>query len=166
MTQPTVILCDTREPWPLHPWRPGLEAAGCTIQRGAVETGDFIMEGHPEVAVERKTAEDFIACMTANRDRFERELRRAAACLDRFAIIIEASMAGCLAHRRGLHVNAFLGTLATWARRYRFPFLFAESEAMAASLAYRFLTGTIREAKRVLPTRTKPMLARTQEPMP
>jgi len=69
----TVIL-DTREPDP-HPWPPFWPDA--VVNRATLAVGDICLASNADVAVERKTPSDLLSCMTAGRERFERELRRA-----------------------------------------------------------------------------------------
>ena len=59
-----------------HPWAKCLPN-GWEIERGTLETGDVVLSALPEGAViERKTASDMASCIGANRERFERELKR------------------------------------------------------------------------------------------
>lgn len=143
---PTVIL-DTREPTP-HPWPRHWPADVVTV-RAALETGDLALAGQETGAViERKSPEDLISCMTTGRDRFERELRRAAGTLDRFAVIVEGTMADLEREARGLHPAAIVGTVAAWTRR-GWPIVFAGSERLAALFALRFLLGPVKEAEKL-----------------
>ena len=140
------LILDTREPDP-HPWPNHWE--GVTVVRGTLACGDVCLSGNADVAVERKTPEDLIGCLAGERERFERELRRATH-LHSFAVVVSGSLDDVLLRRRGLHVNAILGTLAAWSRRYRHPFIFAGNDALAAGFTLRFLTQPVREAKRLL----------------
>lgn len=146
---PLQIAIDSREPWP-HPWAPYWP--GVTVVRATLDTGDIALSANLDVAIERKTASDMVSCITSERDRFERELRRAACCCDSFAVVISASLEDLLSQRRGLHPNAALGTLAAWSRRYRHPLFFAGNDQLAAEFTLRFLTQPAREAKRLLTT--------------
>jgi len=137
------ILLDTREPDP-HPWPPFWPDA--TTERATLACGDVCLSGNADVAVERKTPEDLLSCMTASRDRFERELRRATH-LASFAVVVSGSLADLLQRRRGLAVASILGTLAAWQRRYRHPFVFAGNDGLAADFTWRFLVQPFREAK-------------------
>ena len=50
---------------------------GWELVREKLETGDFVLSALPEGAViERKTPSDMASCIGANRERFERELKR------------------------------------------------------------------------------------------
>ena len=58
----------------------------------ALPCGDYSIGGLENyVAVERKTLDDLIGCLTTDRDRFERKLHRGLA-LDYFALVVEASL--------------------------------------------------------------------------
>jgi ERCC4-type nuclease len=135
---PTVIAVDTREPDP-HPWTAYLPA-GLTVKRTTLETGDLAPLGWEDlVCVERKTCSDLLACIGRERERFERELRRARH-LGKFCIVVEASMADLLREARGIHGNAILGSLAAWTRRGA-PVVLAGTVQSAAAFAWRFMLG-------------------------
>ena len=149
------------DPWP-HPWANFLPA-GWEIERGSLETGDVALSALPEGAVtERKTPSDVASCIGANRERFERELKRGR-YVGRMIVVIEGTLADVCAASRISH-NAIVGTLAAWTLRYC-PFVFAGSQREAADFAFRFLAAQVRDAKRmanaislpgILPVREKP----------
>ncbi len=148
MTNPAsiVILCDTREPWP-HPWQRWLPP-NVQLEQTTLETGDFALAGLPDAAVvERKTVADLLACMTAGRDRFTRELARSRYA-GRFIVIVEGTLLDCIRDRGGLSEPSLLGTVAAWTRRYC-PIIFAGNPRHAALLAYRYLAGQLTEAYRL-----------------
>lgn len=135
------ILVDTREPLgvdgQLHPWAAFWES-NVRLVRQTLPTGDFCLAGNPTIAIERKTGGDLVKCLGAERDRFEAELDRAT-LLTAFAVVVSCSFENLLRERRGLHINAVVGTLAAWQRRYRIPFFFAGTNALAANFTLRFL---------------------------
>src|SRR5258707_1341051 len=106
------LLLDTREPDP-HPW-PAFWF-GVDVTRGTLACGDVCLACNADVCIERKTPEDLIACMTGERERFERELRRATH-LASFAVVVSGSLDDLLLRRRGLAVASILGSLAAWQR--------------------------------------------------
>ncbi len=63
------------------------------VERATLPTADYSLPGFEDrVGIERKELGDLISClMGANRDRFERELRRLSA-YDLKAVVVEASM--------------------------------------------------------------------------
>lgn len=141
-----ILLLDTREPDP-HPWVPYWPEV--TTERATLSCGDIALAGNVDVAIERKTPADLLGCMTAGRERFERELRRATH-LASFAVVVSDSFDGLLLRRRGLAVASIVGTLAAWQRRYRIPFIFAGNDQIAADFTWRFLTQPFREAQRLV----------------
>ena len=150
---PITLIVDTREPAP-HPWRRWLPAH-VTLDRATLDTGDFAVAGLPDAAVvERKTVSDFLGCLTANRERFERELARSRH-VGRFVVIVEGTLLDCILNRGGLSEASLLGTVAAWSRRFC-PILFAGTERHAAELAFRFLAGQITEGQRIVKTTNQP----------
>lgn len=140
----TPILIDTREPWP-HPWAKHLPEA-TFIQQG-LETGDIALAGNPSIVVERKTVSDFLGTITAGRDRFKNELKRARE-LQQFHIIVEGSMIDCAAERGGMTMASLIGTVAAISRR-NCPIHFACTERYAAQLAFAILTQPYNEANKL-----------------
>jgi DNA excision repair protein ERCC-4 len=138
------VLVDTREPWP-HPWEEFLPELW-TMQRGTLETGDIALAALAEgVVIERKTSQDLASCMTAGRDRFERELKRGR-YTGRFIVVVEGSFDD-LAFVSGMHINSVVGTLASWTVRYC-PFVFMGNRALAANFAFRSLGAQVRDIVR------------------
>jgi ERCC4-type nuclease len=140
------LTVDTREPWP-HPWRRWLPSH-VELERATLDTGDFALAGLPDNAVvERKTVSDFLAAMTSNRERFERELARSRH-VGRFVVIVEGTLADCIQARCDMTEASLLGTVAAWTRRYC-PIIFAGDERTAAELAWRYMAGQVSEARRI-----------------
>lgn len=136
---------DTREPWP-HPWD-SYKLEGWVLVRGALETGDFALAALPEgVVIERKTPGDLAACMTSNRERFERELKRGRYA-GRFVVVVEGNLIDVVQSTE-MHLNSIVGTLASWSTRYC-PFMFAGSVSCAADFSFRALATQVRDIMRV-----------------
>lgn len=149
---PIALLCDTREPDP-HPWARWLPSH-ILLERATLETGDFALAGLPDGAViERKTVGDFLSCLGGERVRFERELARSR-YLGAFAVVIEGDLGDVLQQCRGLHPSVVMGSVAAWSRRYC-PIVFAGGEHGAAGFAWRYLTGQLSEAERVVAKTSK-----------
>jgi DNA excision repair protein ERCC-4 len=130
--QPTIII-DTREQLPYD------FAAEST--RAALKTGDYSLAGMESlVAVERKSLNDFVSCITTERGRFERELCRADH-LDRFWIVIESSLTRIEQglYRSKVNPESVLGTLAAWSNRHKVSFVFADNRQSAAKMTERLL---------------------------
>jgi ERCC4-type nuclease len=140
-----IVLCDTREQKP-HPWS-ALLPEGWGFERATLESGDFALASHPHGAViERKTAADMASCVGVNRERFERELKRARYC-GRFTVVIEGSLSDVAVAARRVHHNAVLGTIAAWTLRYC-PFVFAGSQRLAADFSWRLLAAQLSQTER------------------
>ena len=79
-----VVVVDNREqlPWNLSPLR---------MVAGTLQSGDYGLHAAPDLAaIERKSLDDLLGCITSGRDRFSRELERLRAFPTR-AVIVEAT---------------------------------------------------------------------------
>ncbi|KAF1079319.1 MAG: hypothetical protein GQF41_4323 [Candidatus Rifleibacterium amylolyticum] len=105
------------------------------------KTGNYSLAGlESVVSIERKSLDDFVGCITAGRDRFEKELSRADS-LERFWVVIEANLT---AIEKGLYRSrakpeSVLGTLAAWSNRYKVCFMFADNRKSGQKLTERLL---------------------------
>ena len=121
---------------------------GWEVERGRLETGDIALTALPEGAViERKTASDMASCIGANRERFDRELKRGR-YVGKLIVVVEATLADVCSASRGVSHNAIVGTLAAWTLRYC-PFVSAGSVEAAAGFAFRLLAAQVRDAERM-----------------
>ena len=124
--------------------------AGTTVESGALDTGDYSLAGLADkVAVERKSLPDLAACLSRERERFERELQRAAA-LDVFAVVIEASwhdLAGGQ-YRSQLNPHSACQSVLAFTARYRVPFLFAGTRSGAEYACWGFLRQYLESARK------------------
>lgn len=76
-------IIDTREQTPL-------DLSPLRVEVGTLATGDYSIKGLEHViAIERKSAEDMLACIGRERERFDREIQRLLAYPVR-AIVVEA----------------------------------------------------------------------------
>lgn len=142
------IIVDSREQAPF-PFR-GARYEGVSVEVGTLGTGDYSLAGLTDkVAVERKELADLVACLGRERERFERELQRAAA-LDAFAVVVEASWAELASgqYRSRLNPHAACQSVLAFAGRYRVPFLFAGSRAAAEYMTWGFLRQYLEGARR------------------
>jgi hypothetical protein len=98
-----IVLCDSREP-ANHPWAQYVPP-GWSLERTALETGDFCLGTHPHGAlVERKTPRDMAGCIGAGRERFDRELR-ISSYAGRFEVLVEGSLSDVALARHGIHTQ-------------------------------------------------------------
>lgn len=115
------ILIDTREQ---SPYRFETES-----ETAALPTGDYSLKGGEHlIAIERKTLDDLIGCLTTGRDRFERELYRGRA-LDYFALVIEASLSDLSdgRYRSKMKPKTAVQSLLAFSARYALPIFFVEN---------------------------------------
>lgn len=147
---PTTVLRDTREQ---RPWT--FETLPVETRDVTLSTGDYTAPKYcthdpeldtyrPHFAVERKSGHDFLTAITWERDRFERELQRAAEWSQPLPVIVESSWQtllgnrGCMA-RRDIHPAQVVGTVTSWARHYNVAFHFVETRRRATLCAFLLL---------------------------
>ncbi len=125
------ILIDTREQVPL-------ESPDFATQRATLAAGDYscVCDGvdlRTVVSIERKSLGDLLACVSNQRDRFERELARLAQVRFR-ALVIEASMASVAAGTcySQLTPRQVLGSVLAWTWKHSVPPIFASDRQFAA----------------------------------
>ena len=131
-----VVIVDTREqePYVFDPER-------VTIVRRKLVAGDYSLEGHETaIAAERKTLDDYVACVVTERDRFARELRILSE-YDVACVVVEASLEDVLAHRyrSGAHPNAVLGATLSIIVDKNVPVFFCGDR----QIARRFVEGLL-----------------------
>lgn len=130
---PLQIVTDTREqrPFPFHKYP-------AQVERGTLKTGDYSLAGlEQHCAIERKSLDDLIGCLSVGRDRFERELERGAA-LECFAVAIEASLEDVARHRYTSRMapHAALQSILAFQVRYGCPFVWAGSREGAEYVTF------------------------------
>lgn len=136
------IIVDTREQAPY-----GFERFPVEVIRAGLPTGDYSLPEHEaRAAIERKSLDDLIGCLTVGRARFERELARARA-LACFAVVIEASMEDVARHRytSRMEPHAALQSILAFQVRYGVPFVWAGSRSGGEYVTYWMLQKFQRE---------------------
>jgi DNA excision repair protein ERCC-4 len=130
--QLTAII-DSREqlPWDLSPMR---------TKTGALETGDYSIDGlEHQLAIERKSLPDLLACCGRDRDRFARVVRRLVGLPHRL-LVVECSwvtiQSGSWQSR--IDVDAVVNSLLSWSAT-GLPFVLADNRKHAEDIARRFL---------------------------
>ena len=129
----------------------------CTVEAATMETGDYSAVGFlDKIAVERKSLDDLLGCLTSGRARFERELARARA-LDRFCVIVEASFEDLAKglYRSEMKPHAACQSVIAWQIRYGTPFIFAGSRKAAEYYCYSFLQKYVHEIEQRMKLLTK-----------
>jgi len=151
------VLVDSREqhPFPFAKYE-------AEVERAALPTADYSLPGFEDrVGIERKELGDLVGClMGANRERFERELRRLSA-YDMKAVVVEASMRDVAdgLYRSEMRPHAVLQSVLTFQVRYSVPFLFCGDRAGAEYTCFWLLAKYMREIEMRFKTATKAQAA-------
>ena len=128
------------------------------VERAALPTADYSLPGFEDrVGIERKELGDLVGClMGANRERFERELRRLSTC-ELKAVVIEASMRDVAdgAYRSEMRPHAVLQSVLAFQVRYGVPFLFCGDRASAEYTTFWLLAKYAREIEERMKMMTK-----------
>lgn len=144
------IVCDTREPWPDHPW---LAHMPLRVVRGGLATGDFTVQGlADQIAIERKTEGDLLACIGTERERFQRELDRMLAFPTR-AVIAETTWEQLEAGEWRSRITSAqaIGSVLSWTAQ-GIPIVLAGTPERAAKCAARIMFIAARKRWRELRT--------------
>jgi ERCC4-type nuclease len=143
-----IILVDTREQAPFL-FR-GRHYDHVETMPAALPTGDYSLPGFEDrIAVERKSLDDLIGClMNDNRDRFERELFRAAP-YELFTVVVEASVEDVRLGRftSKMKPHSVFQSLAAFQVRYRVPFMFCGSRTGAEYWTYSLFDKYLKDIK-------------------
>ena len=146
------IVIDTREQTPLD-----FGPYGCEVVRGGLATGDYGIAGIESLAaVERKSEDDLLGCLTRERDRFERELARARG-MEMFAVVAETTWERLARgqYRSQMRPHACLQSILAFQVRYGVPFILVGSHEAAAYCVHHLLARFVAEQE----TRLKAVLA-------
>jgi len=139
------IIRDSREQLPFR-----FEKYECDVVTETITTGDYSLSGLTDrVAVERKSLDDLLGCLTGDgRERFERELARARG-LDAFCVVVEASFQDMAEgrYRSRMKPHAALQSVLAFQVRHGCPFIWAGTRAGAEYAAFHFLRHYLREAQ-------------------
>jgi ERCC4-type nuclease len=133
LPQQVLVTVDNREqlPWDLAPLR--------TVA-GTLQSGDYGLAAAPDVAaIERKSLEDLLGCITTGRDRFERELERLRGFPTQ-AVIVEASWDDLERGnwRSQVKPQSVVSSVLRWISDGT-PFILAGNRTRAQSLAAKML---------------------------
>jgi DNA excision repair protein ERCC-4 len=134
-----IVVIDTRERLPYQFALP--------TRKGTLLVGDYSVVGlEDEVAIERKSADDLLHCLSRDRCRFEEELRRSQR-LRYFALVIEGTLRDLVSGRywsRMTPKNAVQSLLGL-SVRYRLPIWFCENRDYAQKVTQNLLVQYARE---------------------
>jgi DNA excision repair protein ERCC-4 len=109
---------------------------------GTLDTGDYSLSGFTDrIALERKSLDDLIGCLSQGRQRFEKELSRARN-FELFAVVLETSLSNLTNgyYRSGMKSQAVIQSIAAFSVRYRVPFLFCGNRAGGELMVYSLLS--------------------------
>jgi len=129
----------------------------CTMEATTLNVGDYSITGFTDkIAVERKSLDDLLGCLTSGRERFEKELARARS-LDRFCVIVEASFEDLAKglYRSQMKPHSACQSIIAWQIRYGTPFVFAGSRKAAEYYCFSFLQKYVREIEERMKALTK-----------
>ena len=147
MTTHLRIVVDSREQAPFT-----FSGYPVEVSVGGLEAGDYSVHGFERrVAAERKTLQDLVGCLGADRERFQRELARLRG-YDAATVVIEAPV---LDLRQGRYLGR-LDAVAAWqsvlafSMRYRMPFIFCADRQDAEAVTFDYLRHYATDRRREL----------------
>jgi ERCC4-type nuclease len=118
-----------------------------------LHVGDYsIQHLEDNIAIERKTLDDLIACLTRDRERFKQCLQRGKG-LNYFAVVVEASLSDIVNgyYRSQAHPKSMLQSLMAFTTRYKVPIFFAETrefgQLITESLLEKYARGLRKRAR-------------------
>jgi ERCC4-type nuclease len=151
---PEAIIVDTREQQPYTfagikaDVKDGSGILTIATVRRTLQTGDYAIDGHEgEIAVERKSFNDFYSTLASGRDRFEAELKRLAV-MPFGAIIVEAEWSEILqGHPRTLlSPKSVHRSVIAWQQRYpSIHWWFLAERRLAEITTFRIFERFLRE---------------------
>lgn len=125
---------------------------GVKVSVKGLEIGDYSIAGAENlVAVERKSLPDLLMCLGTDRDRFERELRRARS-LESFCVVVEGDWYK-IEHKRytsRMTPESAMQTILAFSCRYRCQFLFVGNSISGEYATFHFLRHYLRGKARYL----------------
>jgi DNA excision repair protein ERCC-4 len=136
MAEKVIVVVDTREQeeYSFSPRR-------FVTERRALPAGDYSLAGlERDIAVERKTAEDFVSTVIRDRDRFRKELLKLAE-YDRACVVVEAGLDDILAgaYRSGAHPASVVGAALSIIIDYGVPVFFCSDRQCARRFVEEYL---------------------------
>lgn len=146
------IIVDTREQTPFL-----FAAYPVEVQRAALEAGDYSLAGFERrIAIERKSLDDLLGCMTHDRERFERELTRLRG-YDVAMVVVEDPLIAMREHRYRSRMDpaAAEQSWKSMMQRHMVPFHFAAGRDDAEGFVYDMLRHYARDRWKELATLTR-----------
>lgn len=141
------IVIDSREQCPFT-----FAGFGCDVVAGSLSTGDYsLLNLEHQIAIERKSLDDLLGCLTSGRDRFTRELERGRG-MAVFAVVVEASWLDLVEgrYRSKMDPTAASASILSMGMRNRVPFYFCGSRGQAEAVTYHMLRLYLQGAEKKL----------------
>lgn len=132
----TIVIVDTREQEPYS-----FPAPQFIVERRALPAGDYSLAGlETQIAIERKTIDDFVNTVIHNKERFRAELRKLAD-YDRACVVVEAGFDDLLAgvYNSGAHPHAAAGAALSIIVDYGIPVFFCADRPHACFFVRDYL---------------------------
>jgi len=145
-TQNLQIIVDNREQLPFD----FAAFSNVEIIPGTLAAGDYSLPGAEHLAaIERKTIDDLVGCLTKGRDRFERELCKLRP-YTLAAIAVEASLEDLARGRytSQMQPQAALQSIIAMQVRYGIPFMFCGNRPGAEYITHGLLSKYHREIEK------------------
>lgn len=116
-----------------------LDISPLRYETACLKTGDFSVKGFEDkITIELKALDDFVGCVTFERERFERELERMKAYPYRLIVVKSSWSKIYMKHyRSSVPPNAVMGSAMSF--QMTAPIVMAENHSMAGILVARFL---------------------------
>ena len=140
-----IIVTDSREQLPYTFTRFDVQ-----VVRGTLETGDYSLAGLEHlVAIERKSIDDLVQCLTTSRARFERELVRLRPYQLK-AVIVESTLQDVARgrYRSRMEPQAALQSVIAFQVRHCVPFVWAGNRAGGEYYTHGLLAKMAREIEK------------------
>ena len=134
-----IAIVDTREQLPL-------DLSPMSVVRKTLSTADYSAIGlENELALERKSLQDLIACMTRDRERFEKVMQRMLAYPVR-AVLVECTWQDLEAGNwiSKLSARAATGSVISWMCK-GIPFIFTGTRERSSSIVSRMIYHTAKQ---------------------
>jgi ERCC4-type nuclease len=148
MAEKITVVVDTREQEAYS-----FSSERFVIERRALPAGDYSVAGlEHDVAVERKTLQDFVHTVIRDRDRFRRELVKLAE-YDRACIVVEAGLDDIVAgaYRSGAHPASVVGAALSIIVDHGIPVFFCSNRQCACRFVEEYLPRYHRRSKDICP---------------
>jgi len=119
-------------------------------EKGTLHTGDYSLKGFEhEIAIERKSLNDWVGSITQGRERLEAEIMRAKKDLKYFAIIIETDMRQIWRAKIFSKISrkAIVNTFLYWSVKYNIPIFLVSNRSQGQYVIRELLQAWVNYGK-------------------